>query len=86
MSGPIEIQTQSFELRAASRGEAREIALAAPQGGDAALAEAADVELGAAAGGVGAEIAAGPAIGSAITCAAGTPVGWSELDEWLEAS
>lgn len=86
MSRPMEVETQSFELRAAGRGEAREIALAEPQGGSAALAEAADVELAGAAEGVGAETATGPAIGAAITCAAGAPVSWSELDEWLEAS
>jgi hypothetical protein len=86
MSRTSEVETQSFELRGAPLGGARQVALAEPAPGAAALAESADIELAGAAPGEGAEIAAGPAIGSAISPCQGTPVSWSELDEWLEAS
>jgi len=81
-----EPDTQFPDPRVLSMAEASHVALADPAPEAAAIAESVDIELAGAADGDGADVAAGPAVGSAITPASGTPLSWSELDEWLDAS
>jgi hypothetical protein len=82
----FEQDTPSTDPRVLSMAEASHVALADPAPDAASIAESVDIELAGAADGDGADVAAGPAVGSAITPANGTPLSWSELDEWLDAS
>jgi hypothetical protein len=81
-----ELESQAPDLRVLSMAEASHVALAEPAPESAAIADGADIELAGAVDAGGADVAGGPAVGSAITPASGTPLSWSELDEWLEAS
>jgi hypothetical protein len=81
-----ELEAQTLDLRVLSTAESSHVALAAPAPEAAAIADGADIELAGAADSGGADVASGPAVGSAITPASGTPLSWSELDEWLDAS
>ncbi|MFO1361109.1 MAG: hypothetical protein U1F45_01335 [Burkholderiales bacterium] len=72
-----------------SAPDATRVALEAPPTGPAALADDADVTLDAVTGAGEAACVAGEAGGTSartLTVAAGLPLSWSELDEWLEAS
>jgi hypothetical protein len=80
------LETQAPDLRVLSIADAAHVALADPAPEATALAESADIELAGAAEGDGADLGAGPTVGLAMTPASGTPLSWSELDEWLEAS
>jgi hypothetical protein len=87
MSRTAESDTQSLASRALSMGTTPRIALV-DSGTEAALAEEADIEVGAARTGDPEEcVAAGDATDAlAITCDADLRVGWGELDEWLGRS
>jgi hypothetical protein len=88
MRRTLEIETLPMVLRLAAP-EATHVALEAPPTEPAALADDADVTLGALTGADDAACVAGEADGTCertLTPAAGLPMSWSELDEWLEAS
>jgi hypothetical protein len=88
MRRTLDIETQPTALRVLAH-EATHIALEAPPTEPDALADDADVTLGALAGADAAACVAGESVGTSahtLTRAAGLPMSWSELDEWLEAS
>jgi hypothetical protein len=88
MRRTIEIETLPMVLRIAVP-EATHVALEAPPAEPAALADDADVALGALTGADDGTCVAGEAGGTSehtLTPTAGLPMSWSELDEWLEAS
>jgi hypothetical protein len=88
MRRTIEIETLPMVLRVALP-EATHVALEAPPTEPAALADDADVTLGALTGAADAACVAGEADGTSehtLTPVPGLPMSWSELDEWLEAS
>jgi hypothetical protein len=88
MRRTLEIEALPMVLRVAVP-EATHVALEAPATEPAALADGADVTLGALTGAGDAACVAGEAGGTSehtMTVAAGLPMSWSELDEWLEAS
>lgn len=86
MSRTPDLEVQSLDLRVLSMARASQVALAEPPASAAAIVEDADIELAGASEGEGADVGFEPAVGAAITPVSGTPVSWSELDEWLEAS
>jgi hypothetical protein len=88
MRRTLEIETLPMVLRVPAP-EATQVALEAPPTEPAALADDADVTPGALTGAGEAACVAGEAGGTSegtLTPAAGLPMSWSELDEWLEAS
>lgn len=89
MRRTLEIEALPMVLRIPAP-EATHVALGAPPPTEpAALADDADVTLGALTGADEAACVAGEAGGtsaSTLTPPAGPPMSWSELDEWLEAS
>jgi hypothetical protein len=88
MSRRLEIETLPSALQVLAP-EATPVALEAPAAEPAALADDADVTLGSVTGGGDAASVAGEGGGTGahtLTPAAGLPMSWSELDEWLEAS
>ena len=88
MRRTLEIEAPPTALRVLAH-EATHIALEAPPTGPAALADDADVTLGALTGAADAACVAGESGGTTahtLTPLAGLLMSWSELDEWLEAS
>jgi hypothetical protein len=88
MRRTLDIETLPTALRVLAN-EATRIALEAPPTEPAALADDADVTLGALTGADDGPRVAGESGGTSertLTPAAGLPMSWSELDEWLEAS
>ena len=88
MRRTLEIETLPTALRFLAH-EATHIALEAPPTEPAALADDADVTLGALTGADDAASVAGENGGTTertLTPAEGLRMSWSELDEWLEAS
>jgi hypothetical protein len=88
MSRRLEVETLPSALRLLAP-EATPVALEAPASEPAALADDADVTLGAVTGGGDTASVAGERSGTGVhtlTPPAGLPMSWSELDEWLEAS
>jgi hypothetical protein len=84
----LEIETLPMVLRLAAQ-EAAQVTLEAPPTEPVALADDADVTLGALTGVDPTACVAGEADGTSehtMTPAEGLPMSWSELDEWLEAS
>jgi hypothetical protein len=89
MRRTVELETLPSALHVPPR-EATHVALGAPPPTEpAALANDADVTLDAGNGAGAAASVAGEAGGTSahtLTLAAGFPMSWSELDEWLDAS
>jgi hypothetical protein len=88
MRRTLDIETLPTALRVLAH-EATHIALEAPPTSPAALADDADVTLGALTGADGGPRVAGESGGTTahtLTPLAGLLMSWSELDEWLEAS
>jgi hypothetical protein len=88
MRRTADIETLPTALRVLAH-EATHISLEAPPTEPDALADDADVMLGALTGADDAACVAGESDGTSdrtLTPAAGLPLSWSELDEWLEAS
>jgi hypothetical protein len=84
----LEIKVLPMVLRVATP-ETTHVALEAPPTEPAALADDADVTLGALTGADHGTSVAGESDGTSghtLTPAARLPMSWSELDEWLEAS
>lgn len=87
MSRRLVSGTQSLDVQVAAPESGAHIAIALRQAPVDALAEAVEIELeGLAHAGDAAVEVGDRVVGLTLTAAAGTPVGWSELDEWLEAS
>jgi hypothetical protein len=88
MRRTLEIETLPMVLCVAAPAATR-VALEPPATEPVALADDADVTLGALSGTDDAACVAGEADGTSghtLTPVAGLPMSWSELDEWLEAS
>jgi hypothetical protein len=88
MRRTLQIETLPMVLRIATP-EATHVALEAPPTEPVTLADDADVTLDALTGADDAASVAGEGDGtgeSTVSPAAGLPMSWSELDEWLEAS
>ena len=88
MRRTLELESLPTALRVLA-DEATHIALEAPATEPDALADDADVTLGALTGADDAACVAGERDGTSdrtLTVAVGLPMSWSELDEWLEAS
>ena len=88
MRRTLDIETPPTALRVLAH-EATHVALESPPTEPAALADDADVTLGALTGAEDAACVAGENGGTAdhtLTPREGLRMSWSELDEWLEAS
>jgi hypothetical protein len=89
MSRTAQSNLQALEPRVLSMETTTHIALTEAAGAAAAIAEAADIEVGATSGADEVEECAAPREAPeapALTCDAELRVGWGELQEWLERS
>jgi hypothetical protein len=86
VSRRLDFETQSMDAQVPVPGGGAQVAIAVREAPLPAIAEEAEIELAGLAR-AGAAVDVGDrVVGLTLTAAAGTPVGWSELDEWLEAS